>query len=218
MNTNIYQNTLKKIIFLYSKYSTEHRANTQPFHFQKIRNQFKNYKYNCQDLVVRESLIEHSGSLPIVATAIYPYIKNKKVDLGKALIMLAIHDIGELIVGDQITFIKKENKNEKIQALKLLPKQFHSIYLEMEERKSDTAKFAKAIDKMTPDIIDLITPAEITVERYQILINKNPEKIVSTIKEFKHPYMIWNDFIKNLHLEILDQLDQKLNQFYQKIP
>lgn len=211
---NIYKKVLDQVIFLYSKYSTEHRANTQPFHLQKVQNQFKNYKYNCKDLVVREPLIEHSGSLPIIATAIYPYIKNKNVDLGRALIMLAIHDIGELIVGDEITFTKKENKNEKIQALKLLPKQFHPIYLEMEERKSDTAKFAKAIDKITPDIIDLITPGKITIKRYKILANKNPNEIVSTIKEFKHPYMLWNDFMTNFHLEILSKLNKKLKKFY----
>jgi hypothetical protein len=211
---NIYQKVLNQVIFLYTKYSTEHRANTQPFHLQKIKNQFKNYKYDCKDLVVREPLIEHSGSLAIIATAIYPYIKNKKVDLGQALIMLAIHDIGELIVGDEITFTKKENKEEKIQALKLLPKQFHSIYLEMENRTSDTAKFAKAIDKIAPDIIDLIVPAEISVERFKILINKNPNEIVSMIKDFKHPYMIWNNFLKNFHLEILHQLDQKLKPYY----
>lgn len=128
--------------------------------------------------------------------------------------MLAIHDIGELVVGDEITFTKKENKNEKIQALKLLPKQFHSIYLEMEERKSDTAKFAKAIDKMTPDIIDLITPPKITIERYRQLIDKKPNEIVTVIKEFKHPYMVWNDFLKNFHLEILSQLDKNLKKYY----
>lgn len=211
---NIYKNTLSEIIFLYSKYSTEHRANTQPFHLQKIIKQFKNYKYNCKDLIIREPLIEHTGSLPIIATAIYPYINNKNVNLGKALIMLAIHDIGELVVGDEITFTKKENNNEKIQALKLLPKQFHSIYLEMEERKSYTAKFAKAIDKMTPDIIDLITPPKITIERYKVLINKNSNEIVSTIKQFKLPYMIWNEFLKNLELEIFDQLNTKLKPFY----
>ncbi|MCW1949020.1 MAG: HD domain-containing protein [Candidatus Shapirobacteria bacterium] len=210
---NIYQKVLSQIIFVYTRYSTEHRANTQPFHLQKIQNQFQNYQYNCKDLVVREPLIEHSGSLPIIATTIYPYIKNKNVDLGTALIMLAIHDIGELITGDEITFTKKESQNEKNQALKLLPKQFHSTYLEMENLNSDTAKFAKAIDKMTPDIIDLITLPEVTIKRYKILVNKNPDEIIPLIKEYKHHYMIWNNFLKNLHLEILNQLDQKLQPY-----
>jgi len=209
----IYSETLDKIIFLYEHYSKEHRSSTQPFHLQEIQKFFKDYKYNCEDLIVRETLIEHSGSLPIVATTIYPYIDNKNVDLGKALIMLAIHDIGELAVGDEMTFTKKKDEigEEQKQALKLLPKSFHEIYLEMEGRTSDTARFAKAIDKMTPDIVDLITPSEITTIRYKKFTNKEPNEIVPLIKEFKHPYMIWNDFVKNLHLEILDRIDKKLN-------
>jgi len=210
---NIYSEVLDKIIFLYEHYSKEHRASTQPFHLQEIQDFVKDYKYNCRDLIVRESLIEHSGSLPIVATTIYPYIDNKNVDLGRALIMLAIHDIGELVVGDEIVFTKKidELGEEQKQALKLLPESFHEIYLEMEGRTSDTARFAKAVDKMTPDIVDLLTTAENTKVRWKTLVNKEANEIVPTIKEFKHPYMIWNDFMKNLHLEILDRIDKKLH-------
>jgi len=106
--TYIYQETLDQLVFLYSGYSTEHRANTQPFRLKSIQNYINNYEYNPKDLITREPLIEHTGSLPIAATTIYPYIKNSEVDLGKALIMLAIHDIGEIKVGDEITFTKLE--------------------------------------------------------------------------------------------------------------
>jgi len=202
---NIYKETLDRIIFLYKGYSREYRASTQPFHLEKAKSLIKNYKYKVDDLLVREPLIEHSGSLPIVATTIYPNINDKNVDLGRALIMLAIHDIGELVSGDEITFTKNGNKtkDEKKEALNLLPKSFHSIYIEMEERQSDTARFAKAVDKMTPDIVDLMTPAEVTIERYKKFVKKEPNQIVATIKEFKHPYMLWNPFMVNLHLEIL---------------
>ena len=212
----IYSQVLDKIIFFYEHYSKEHRACTQPFQLEKIQNFFKDYKYNCKDLIVREALIEHSGSLPIVAITLFPYIDNKNIDLGRALIMLAIHDIGELAIGDEIIFTKKKEAlgEEQKQALKLLPKSFHEIYLEMEGRTSDTARFAKSIDKITPDIVDLITPANITATRYKQFTNKEPNEIVPLIKEFKHPYMVWNDFIKNLHLETLDRLDKKLKPFY----
>src|ERR1035437_4688717 len=103
---SIYQEVLEQIIFLYQGYSREHRASTQPFHLQKVQQLVKNYHYNCKDLLIREPLIEHSGSLPVVATAIYPHINNSNVDLGRALIMLAIHDIGELTTGDEMTFTK----------------------------------------------------------------------------------------------------------------
>ncbi|MDD5626443.1 MAG: HD domain-containing protein [Patescibacteria group bacterium] len=213
---DIYKETLDKIIFLYERYSEEHRASTQPFHLKKVKKLIKDYVYKYDDLLVREPLIEHSGSLPIVATTIYSKIDDPNVDLGRALIMLAIHDIGELITGDEMTFTKNGRKasNEKKQALTLLPESFHSVYIEMEERRSETARFAKAIDKMTPDIIDLMTPTEITVERYRKFVKKEPEEIVATIKEFKHPYMLWNDFMTNLHLEILGRIDKKLQSFY----
>lgn len=64
--------------------------------------------------------------------------------------------------------------------------------------------------KMTPDIVDLMTPAEITVIRYREFVKKEPKDIVTTIKEFKHPYMLWNEFMTNLHLEILGRIDKKL--------
>lgn len=213
---NIYQETLDNIIFLYERYSKEHRASTQPFHLEKIRAGVKNYAYKFDDILVREPLIEHTGSLPVVATAIYPHIENENVDLGRALIMLAIHDIGELITGDEIIFTKKKDgaDDERKQALVLLPPSFHEIYLEMEERVTDTARFAKAVDKMTPDIVDLMTPAQIAVERYKKSTSKEPQEIVAMIKEFKHPYMIWNDFMTNLHLEILKRLGEKLQPFY----
>jgi hypothetical protein len=128
--------------------------------------------------------------------------------------MLAVHDIGELKVGDQITFIKTNNKaNEMAEALKLLPDDLKKYYIDIEEMNSDTAKFAKAVDKITPDIFDLMTPIDITVKRYKEQIHKEPTEIVQTIKEFKHPYMIWNDFIKNLHLEILRRIDVRLSEY-----
>jgi len=214
---DIYQEAIDKIIFLYKGYSNEHRGSTQPYHLEKVLKLVPDYKYECNDLLVREPLIEHSGSLPIVATTIYPYINNQDVDLGKALIMLAIHDIGELTVGDEITFVKTGDKNnEMTEALKLLPDVLKPYYIDMEERKTDTARFAKAVDKITPDIVDLMTPVEVTLRRYREQIHKEPNQIIETIKEFKHPYMIWNEFMKNLHLEILNRIEIKISSYLTK--
>lgn len=203
---------LDRIIYLYKGYSEEHRASTQPFHLEKVQRLVRDYDYDINDLLVREPLIEHSGSLPIVATTIYPFINNPKVDIGRALSMLAIHDIGELGVGDEMTFTKSgDNASaERENALSLLHESYHSLYLEMEDRTSDTARFAKAVDKMTPDIVDLMTPAEVTIRRYKDFVNKDPSEIVATIKEFKHPYMLWNEFMTKLHLEILVRIEAKI--------
>lgn len=207
---------LDQVLFLYEGYSKEHRATTQPFHLKKVQKIVKNYVYSSQDFLVREPLIEHSGSLPVIATTLFPYLENENVDLGHTLIMLAIHDIGELITGDEITFTKNKSKasEEQKHALNLLPRYLHESYLEMEERSTDTAKFAKAVDKITPDIIDILTPPEITIIRFKEYANIPPKEIVPTIKKFKHPYMIWNPFMKTLHLEILLRLEKLLKIYY----
>ena len=54
-------------------------------------------------------MIEHVGCLPIIATFLHPYL-DKPVDLGKVLTILAIHDIGEIKLGDELTFTKKSDQ------------------------------------------------------------------------------------------------------------
>lgn len=211
---NIYKEVLDQIVFQYRGYSTEYRKSTQPFILENVKKKVKNYEYYYNDTLVRETLIEHTGSLPIVATAVYPYIDNKNVDLGKTLTMLAIHDIGELIVGDEMAFTKQDNDNEEAAALKLLPKQYHRMYLDMEKRMTDTGKFAKAIDQMTPDIIDMLTPPEITIQRYKLFTDKEPHEIIPMITAFKRPFMEWNPFLTNLHKEIIGRTEERLKPFY----
>lgn len=207
---------LDHIIFLYAGYSNEHRATTQPFHLERAKSNVSGYVYEVEDLIVREPLIEHSGSLPIVAAAVYPYINAPAVNLGEALTMLAIHDIGELIVGDEMTFTKAAESavDEQAQALKLLPSSLHKAYLDIELQRTETARFAKAIDKITPDIIDIMTPADVTIKRLHHYVGIEPHEIVPMIKDFKHPYMVWNEFMTDLHLEILDRLDTMLRPYY----
>ena len=114
----------------------------------------------------------------MVATAFYPYIADASVDLGRSLSMLAIHDIGEFVTGDEMTFTKQESskKPEQEAALSLLHDSYHDLYREVESRSTPSAKFAKAIDKITPDILDYLTPVEITVLRYRHFVGIEPNK------------------------------------------
>jgi 5'-deoxynucleotidase YfbR-like HD superfamily hydrolase len=70
--------------------------------------------------------------------------------------MLAIHDIGELITGDENTFTKQSAAKipEHEAAIKLLHPSYHELYRDVESQTTQTAKFAKAIDKITPDLLD----------------------------------------------------------------
>lgn len=219
MKVAVYSELLDKIVDVYEGYSNVLRGTTQPYYHQKIKRLLPNLEYRPDGELYRETLMEHVGSLPIVASTIYPYVNDSEVDLGHALLLLSIHDIGELATGDEITFLKNKDKpktglNEVDEAIKLLDPYYHDLYLEIEEKKTKTAKFAKSIDKITPDILDYINPPEITVSRYKDLMKRSPKEIVPLIKEYKHPYMIWNDFLKDFHLYLLDKINQKLKHFY----
>lgn len=120
--------------------------------------------YNNPALI--ETLTEHVGHLPIMATFFHPYLEHgSKVDLGKALTMLAIHDIGETVVGDVYSFKKdkEHDKKEYEAAIKILPEAQREIYEEYEGKESYEAKYANSIDKLAPLIGALRIP-KITIE------------------------------------------------------
>lgn len=161
---------------------------------------------------MRETLMEHVGSLPMVATAFYPYLDDSDVDLGRALTMLAIHDIGELVTGDEMTFTKKASAKdpEREAALSLLYHTYHELYDDVENQTSASAKFSKAVDKITPDIYDYLTPANITVWRYKHFVGIEADKIIPLIEAKKRPYMLWNPFMTEFHILLLNRLATKI--------
>jgi len=207
-----HQELLESVNFLYKNYSDELRAVTQPHQLTRMREHDADYVYHPEDKIVRESLLEHVGVLPMLAIELYPYIEDDRVDLGEALKMLAIHDIGELIVGDVSTFKKdtSDYAQEHKAALSLLDPMYHDLYNETEDKKTPTAKFAKSIDKIAPDILDYITDASDTKYRFKVLYEAEPEGIVPLIVKHKRPHMLWNPFMTDFHTYLLDQVKQKL--------
>lgn len=206
---------LDQLEFLFEKYSDELRATTQPYYLRRVKNQVPDYTYHPEDELVRETLMEHVGSLPMVATAMYPCIADATVDLGQSLIMLAIHDIGELITGDEMTFTKKASAKhpEYVAALSLLDTSYHEIYDDVETQGSTSAKFAKAIDKITPDILDYLTPIEITIWRYRHFVGVEPDQIIALIEKHKRPYMLWNPFMTEFHTLLLERIAAKITDY-----
>jgi len=213
MPNNDFQKILDQLEYLFEKYSTTYRATTQPYLWKTVHNQFPKYKYHPDDNLVRETLMEHVGSLPVMATAFYPYINDPEVNLGDALTMLAIHDIGELKTGDEMTFTKKpeDGETEYKAALGILDPYYHDIYADAESKTSKSAKFAKAIDKITPDIMDYLTPKGVTVWRYKHYTGVDkPKDIINLIIKHKRPYMEWNDFMTKFHDFLMIELAKKL--------
>ncbi len=105
----------------------------------------------------RESVAEHSWRAALFAIALWGEI-GKKVDVGKVVMLLTVHDIAEIYAGDPWAWKgkpkdKKQKEQKAIKKLvKLLPakqaKLISSLWKEYEDRKTEEAKFAKAIDKL----------------------------------------------------------------------
>jgi 5'-deoxynucleotidase YfbR-like HD superfamily hydrolase len=200
----------ENLIDLIRKYNQTQRATTQPFILAKAQKTC-DYTYSPDDELIRETLAEHVGNLPIIATFLYPYLEHS-VDIGTVLTMLAIHDIGELSGGDVNTFIKNQtNRDTEYEAaLKLIHPSLLPIYEEYEAQHSREAQFAKSVDKMAPDIVDILCPREITFQRFHTQLGKKPEEILPLIKKHKAPYMQWDGFIAALHGQCMNILEEKL--------
>ncbi len=163
----------------------------------------KDYAINMTAL--REPLIEHVGHLPIIASFLHSLIEHRnEVDLGRALIMLSIHDIGETVVGDQFAYTKTDAHavSEEAAAKLLLSEELFAYYTEMEQRESLDAKFAKSIDAMAPFLHEMSRP-ELTSKRFAFY-QFNTEKI----RTKKRPYFEWDAVLLALFDEFMERFWQ----------
>ncbi len=152
---------VKNFLSLQNDYQFTRRSMITKERFKDIANADKTRGLDIEDESLKEPLIEHVGHLPIIATYFYEHIEHKeKIDLGRALIMLSIHDIGETKVGDIFSYIKsKEDKSaEMYEAKKLLSPTLHRYIDEYELGDTFDAKYAKSIDVLAPLLhsVDLI--------------------------------------------------------------
>lgn len=191
---------LDELITLLQGYGSLHRKSTQPFIHTKLSRLFPDYEFTFDDESIRETLLEHVGSLPIVATFLHPHLE-KSVDLGRTLIMLAIHDIGELTVGDELVFLKEDTVkgSEREAAQALLHGSYAELYDELEAGQTYEARFALSVDKITPDIYDLLCGEEYTIRRLSAQASWKSEEVIRNIRARKRPYMEWSSFLTEFH-------------------
>ncbi len=163
------QNTekiLDALLELYKNYSHIHRRAIVLDKYSLVCE--NNPNIEPENKLVRESLLEHVGCLPVVATYLYPFLDHKsKIDLGKVLTMLAIHDIGEIVVGDGHPHQKTPDfiNSEHREALKLLSTNYHSLFEEYEEGESLEAKLTKSVDVFATFLPDLLLPRDFIAKR-----------------------------------------------------
>ena len=106
-----------------------------------------------------ESVAEHVYGVQMLAIAMHSQYKYN-LDLNKIILMLAIHELEEIIIGDLTCFQISEKEKRKIghkaieEVLKDLinKNELKNLILEFDERKTEEAKFAYHCDKLECDL------------------------------------------------------------------
>ncbi len=107
-----------------------------------------------------------------MAIILLEHAENKKLDLMKILKMVLIHDIVEIDAGDVIVYdlqgrkdiVEKENAAAK-RLFGILPddqrNELISLWKEFEAKETDEAKFAGAVDRMEPILLNYLNQGSI---------------------------------------------------------
>jgi len=116
----------------------------------------------------RENSAEHSWHLALMAVVLAGHAPPG-TDLGRVGAMLVLHDLVEIDAGDLFAYapageLARQQRAERAAAdrlFALLPPgqsaRFHRLWDEFEERVSQEAKFARAIDRLQPMLINMVT-------------------------------------------------------------
>lgn len=195
MNNEVGKKILDSLIELQRAYASTYRGMTTEERHRNLISSglITNYDYDSE--FIREPLIEHTGHLPVIASYLWQYAEHKSdINLGRALIMLSIHDIGEIEVGDKVTFHKnqKDNDDEYEVVKKRLPEELLKYFDEFEARETTDAKFAKMVDSLAPELHELALP-EVTKERFEHF-KFNTQSIIDK----KEKYFTWDENFKEL--------------------
>ena len=116
----------------------------------------------------RENDAEHSWHLAVSAMVLSEYAGEKDTDISHVLKLALVHDLVEVYAGDTFAYDTKgyedKEQREKDAADKLfsmLPdgqsEEFRALWDEFEENKTNESKFANALDRFMPLLLNYQT-------------------------------------------------------------
>lgn len=112
-----------------------------------------------------ENAAEHSWQIAMLAMSLSPHA-DPAIDLARVVAMLLVHDVGEIDAGDTFFFAEHDAADtdareragvERIFGLLPEPERarFLGLWSEMRENASAEARFANAIDRAMPVLLNL---------------------------------------------------------------
>ena len=168
-----------------------------------IRTGWKDWNVKRQRI---ESVAEHIFGVQMLAIAMkseYQY----DIDIMKVIMMLAVHELEEILIGDLTPFqISNQDKAEigheaveKILANLIDEKQIMDLILEFDERKSREALFAHYCDKLECDLQSKLYDEEKCVDLNDQENNKTyyDSKVQELLKDDASWSRMWLKFSQN---------------------
>lgn len=179
-----------------------------------------------------ESVAEHIYGVQMLAIAMKSQF-NYDIDLQKVIMMLAVHELEEICIGDLTLFqISKKDKDalgheaiEKVLKNLIDKEDIKKLILEFDERKSKEAKFAFQCDKLECDLqskvydqtasIDLSIDGQMNNSAY---LNEDVQDLLAKGKSFssmwlefgRRRYNYDDNFLAVSHCAEEDDFDQIL--------
>ena len=112
-----------------------------------------------------ENSAEHSWQLALMASSL-AHLAASPIDANHVIAMLLVHDIGEIDTGDTMAFVEggwQERKRDELAAVTrifgLLPEpragEFLALWKEFEAGETADSKFANAVDRAMPVLLNL---------------------------------------------------------------
>jgi putative hydrolase of HD superfamily len=143
-----------------------------------------------------ENTAEHSWQIALFAMSLADTL-NLKIDVNRVVAMLLVHDLGEIDAGDKFVFAQdgwEERKAAERKALEricgLAPKKtgdfLFSLWQEFDAGESREARFAKAIDRSMPVLLNLKKNGGSWIENrvsYERVVNRVQPEIESGCPE-----------------------------------
>jgi putative hydrolase of HD superfamily len=112
-----------------------------------------------------ENSAEHSWQIALLAISLAPYAPNP-IDLNRVVVMLLVHDIGEIDTGDTMFYVEGGWEERKAAELAAIRRIFHrlpegrgeyfvELWQEFESGSSEDARFARMADRAMPVLLNL---------------------------------------------------------------
>lgn len=170
-----------------------------------IRTGWKNWNVKRERL---ESVAEHVYGVQMLAIAIQSEY-NYDVDITKVILMLAIHELEEIVIGDltQFQITKEEKKKLGHEAVKNIldglqnKEQLMNLVVEFDDRKTKEALFAHYCDKLECDIQSKLYDEESCVDLNNQADNEtyHDKRVQALLQEGKSWSQMWLAFSQNTY-------------------